>query len=95
MSCLRPVTVGRPPTLVRPTLDAYVPSVPWEQFRPLMSVCVLLPISWEAAFATSCLRRIHPLGVMRRFYSQSSLPHGDGLIGHVHQGYLACALGPG
>src|SRR6185312_7297712 len=64
------------PALVRPTLDACVPSVPWEQYRPLKSACVLLPISWEAAFATSCLRRVHPLGVMRRFYSQSALPRG-------------------
>ena len=47
---------------------------------------------WEAAFATSCLRRVHPLGVMRRLYSQSVLPRGNGLLGHVHQGYLACAF---
>jgi hypothetical protein len=56
---------------------------------------VLLPVPWELAFATCCLRRIHPLGVMRRLNSQSVLPRGNGLIGQVHQGYLACAIGPG
>jgi len=28
----------------------------------------------------------------RRLYSQSVLPHGNGLLGHFHQGYLACAF---
>ena len=65
----------------------------WNHAQPLKSACVLLPVPWEVAYATSCLRCIHPLGVMRRHYSQSALPRGNGLNGQVHQGYLACAIG--
>ena len=70
---------GRPPVIERPTLGAVFFQIVWVSFRPapLKSACVLLPVMREVDVCTCCLRRVRPLGVLRRPDSFT----GDALLG--------------
>ena len=70
MSCFRPVTAWRTPADVRPTPGASVRSFAWACFACCIDKCLrALPVAWEVALVTCCLRRAHPLGVARRLQS--------------------------
>ena len=74
---------GRPPVIERPTLGAVSFPIVWV-FAPalLKSACVLLPVLREVDVCTCCLRRVRPLGVLRRPDSFTC----DALLGLCHTG---------